>query len=104
MLPVPDPARRADGQGGFVDLTCGTVAFASLGFAGSTGSLSGLVRSLAPVRMADLSIRFSSVARFLDGFRLDLISLLLLVQLLELALVAVVSARKVPVRILMPVS
>ena len=87
-----------------MDLTCGTVAFASLGFAGSTVSLSGLVRILAPVRMADLSIRFSNVARFLDGFRLGLISLLLLVQLLELALVTVVSARKVPAGILRFVS
>ncbi len=54
MLLIPDPAWGADGQGGLVDLPRGTGAVASLGIAGSTGALDGLIRDLGPVRMADL--------------------------------------------------
>ncbi len=37
MLPVPNPPRRADGKGGFVDLTRGTGPVLSIAVAVSTG-------------------------------------------------------------------
>ncbi len=82
---VPDPARRADRQGRLVDLPCAAGAVRSLGVAGPIGPRNGPTVNLAPVPMT--LVRFASLGRFLGGLRPGLISLLVLVQLLELALV-----------------
>ncbi len=84
---VPDPARRADRQGRLVDLPCGSGAVRPLAVAGLIGPRNGPIVNLAPVPMTELLVRFASLGRFLGALRLRLISLLLLMQLPELALV-----------------
>ncbi len=82
---VPDPARRAHRQGRLVDLPCVNGAVQSLEVAGPIGPRNGPIMNLAPVPIA--LVRFASLGRFLGALRLGLISLLLLMQLPELALV-----------------
>ncbi len=111
MLLIPDPARGADGQGGLVDLACGSCAVRSLGVTGSTDVLNGLLLDLVPVPMTDAGVQFAGLVhcveflglaltglpvrraslgrcldglrRYLDSLRLGVVSFFLLVELLE---------------------